>query len=151
MPAAGCWEIVHRKRRLSCITATSENKTTLDYKYHSMEHQNLFSSIPKHLTTEFFQPILSSNEISIERIISKGHKSERDFWYDQDLNEWVLLVKGAARLEFTDKTLDLKPGDYVNILAHEKHRVDWTTPDEETIWLAIFYRSSPQEPEVKAL
>lgn len=107
-----------------------------------MERQNLFSDIPKHLSAEFFQTIISSAEISIERIVSKGHKSERDFWYDQDLNEWVLLVKGAARLEFADRTLHLQPGDYVNILAHEKHRVDWTTPNEETIWLAIFYRSN---------
>jgi cupin 2 domain-containing protein len=107
-----------------------------------MEQQNLFASIPKHLSTEFFQTIISSDEISIECIISKGHKSEQNSWYDQDRNEWVLLLKGAARLEFTNKTLNLKPGDYVNILAHEKHRVDWTTPDEETIWLAIFYRSS---------
>ena len=105
-----------------------------------MNQQNLFSSIPKDLSTEIFETLISSAEISIERIVSKGHKSDRDFWYDQDRNEWVLLVKGAARLEFTDKTLNLEPGDYVNILAGEKHRVDWTTPDEETIWLAIFYR-----------
>lgn len=104
-----------------------------------MEPQNLFTSIPNNLSEEIFQTLISSDEISIERIISKGHKSEQNFWYDQDLNEWILLIKGAARLEFSDKTLNLKPGDYVNIIAHEKHRVDWTTPDEETIWLAIFY------------
>ena len=107
-----------------------------------MEQQNLFTSIPNNRSEEIFQTLISSDEISIERIISKGHKSEQNFWYDQDLNEWILLIKGAARLEFSDKTLNLKPGDYVNIIAHEKHRVDWTTPDEETIWLAIFYRSS---------
>jgi cupin 2 domain-containing protein len=50
-----------------------------------------------------------------------------------------MVIKGEARLQFQDKTLVLKPGDYINIPAHEKHRVDWTTPDEETIWLAIFY------------
>jgi cupin 2 domain-containing protein len=105
-----------------------------------MENQNLFSSIPPDLSTEIFQTIISSAEISIERIVSKGHKSDRDFWYDQDRHEWVLLVKGAARLEFTDRTVHLQPGDYINILAHERHRVDWTTPDAETIWLAIFYR-----------
>jgi cupin 2 domain-containing protein len=104
-----------------------------------VEPQNLFTSIPNNLSEEIFQTLISSDEISIERIISKGHKSEQNFWYDQDLNEWILLIKGAARLEFSDKTLNLKPGDYVNIIAHEKHRVDWTTPDEETIWLAIFY------------
>jgi cupin 2 domain-containing protein len=104
-----------------------------------MEPQNIFSSIPQNLSIEVFQTLLSSDAIGIERIISKGHQSERDFWYDQDQNEWILLLKGAARLEFTDKVLNLNPGDYVNIPAHEKHRVDWTTPDEETIWLAIFY------------
>jgi cupin 2 domain-containing protein len=113
-----------------------------------MEPQNLFASIPKDLSAEFFQTLVSSAEIRIERIVSKGHKSDRDFWYDQDRNEWVVLIKGAARLEFIvggaspteNRTVNLKPGDYVNILAHERHRVDWTTPDEETIWLAIFYQ-----------
>ena len=105
-----------------------------------METKNLFASIPEDLSTEFFQTLVSSAEIRIERIVSKGHKSDRDFWYDQDLNEWVVLIEGAARLEFIDRTVTLQSGDYVNILAHERHRVDWTTPDAETIWLAIFYR-----------
>ena len=122
--------------------ARKPNKTTIDYAFNPVEQQNLFTSIPNNRSEEIFQTLISSAEISIERIISKGHKSEQNFWYDQDLNEWILLIKGAARLEFSDKTLNLKPGDYVNIIAHEKHRVDWTTPDEETIWLAIFYRSS---------
>ncbi len=34
----------------------------------------------------------------------------------------------------------MKPGDFVNIPAHKKHRVEWTTPDELTIWLAVFYK-----------
>jgi cupin 2 domain-containing protein len=105
-----------------------------------MERQNLFANIPNNLSEEIFQTLVSSAEISIERIVSKGHKSDRDFWYDQDRHEWVVLIKGAARLEFVNRTVTLQPGDYVNILAHEQHRVDWTTPDEETIWLAIFYQ-----------
>ncbi len=49
------------------------------------------------------------------------------------------MLKGAARLEFEDGTLEMRPGDYVNIPAHKKHRVAWTTPDEPTIWLAVHY------------
>jgi cupin 2 domain-containing protein len=51
----------------------------------------------------------------------------------------VIVLKGAARLEFEDGTLEMRPGDYVNIPAHKKHRVAWTTPDEPTIWLAVHY------------
>jgi len=79
--------------------------------------------------------------VRIERILSKGHSSPPDFWYDQEQHEWVLLVAGEARLRFErdDHVLHLKPGDYVNIAAHEKHRVEWTTESTETIWLAVFY------------
>jgi cupin 2 domain-containing protein len=51
----------------------------------------------------------------------------------------VILLKGAARLTVNDKTIDLGIGDYINIPSHTKHRVDWTTPDEQTVWLAVFY------------
>lgn len=75
----------------------------------------------------------------IERIISHGHASPEGFWYDQPLNEWVILLKGVARLQFEDGMVEMKPGDYVNIPAHKNHRVDWTTPEELTIWLAVHY------------
>jgi len=70
---------------------------------------------------------------------SKGQRSEEDFWYDQDQSEWVLVVKGSARLQFEDEFIELKMGDYINIEPHKKHRVDWTNPEEETVWLAVFY------------
>jgi hypothetical protein len=64
----------------------------LDRAYKTMEHQNLFANIPEDLSTEFFQTLVSSAEIRIERIVSKSHKSDRDFWYNQDQNEWVGLI-----------------------------------------------------------
>lgn len=100
---------------------------------------NLFANIPADLPDELFQTLLSSDNIRIERILSKGHHSAPDSWYDQDQNEWVLLIQGEAKVTFLDRILHLRSGDYVNIPAHEKHRVAWTTPDIETIWLAIFY------------
>lgn len=52
-----------------------------------------------------------------------------------------MVLKGQARLRFEDdeQSVEMKPGDFVNIPAHKKHRVEWTTPDEPTIWLAVFY------------
>lgn len=55
------------------------------------------------------------------------------FWYDQDQHEWVLVLQGAARLSIEEESKELKPGDYINIPAHIKHRVEWTTPDEPTV------------------
>ena len=51
----------------------------------------------------------------------------------------MIVLKGAARLRVEDQTIEMKPGDFVNLPAHKKHRVDWTTPDEPTIWLAVHY------------
>ena len=104
-----------------------------------MDKANLLCNIPADLPAELVQTIATSGGIHIQRIVSKGHQSPPDFWYDQDQSEWVLLAKGEAGLQFLNETLHLKVGDYVNIPAHHKHRVAWTSPDQETVWLAIFY------------
>ncbi|HUE12699.1 MAG TPA: cupin domain-containing protein, partial [Planctomycetaceae bacterium] len=65
----------------------------------------------------------------------------KEFWYDQPENEWVVVLRGAARLRFEDKVIELKPGDYVDIPAHKRHRVEWTMPEEATVWLAVHYQS----------
>ena len=101
--------------------------------------QNLLTGVPTSIPNEIFETIISKQNIKIERIISKGHESEPNFWYDQDQSEWILILKGEARLQFEDKSICLTPGDYLNIAPHQKHRVDCTTPEEETIWLAVFY------------
>ena len=100
---------------------------------------NLFADIPALLADELAEEILRSDCVRIERIVSHGQCSADEFWYDQEQHEWVLLIQGAARLRFEDKVVEMEPGDYVNIPAHNRHRVDWTTPDEKTIWLAIHY------------
>lgn len=101
---------------------------------------NVFASIASDLPEELFETILQTSHLRMDRIVSKGHASPEDFWYDQEENEWVLLLKGAARLRFEgEEPIELKPGDYVNIPAHKRHRVEWTEPNQETIWLAVFY------------
>ena len=100
---------------------------------------NLFTDLPADLPAELFTTLLQAPDIRIERIISHGHQSPEGFWYDQPTGEWVIVLKGAARIELEGKTVELSPGDYLDIPAHTKHRVAWTTPKEPTIWLAVHY------------
>jgi cupin 2 domain-containing protein len=102
---------------------------------------NLFSNIPSNLPAELIETLIQSDGVRIERIVSHGHASPEGFWYDQDDYEWVMVLQGAARLQLEDRTIDLGPGDYINLPAHTKHRVEWTTNDQPAIWLAIFYKS----------
>ncbi|MFO1000940.1 MAG: cupin domain-containing protein [Planctomycetaceae bacterium] len=106
---------------------------------------NLFENVPTSIPTELIQVLAANHHGRIERIVSCGHASPDGFWYDQEEHEWVIVLQGAARLQFEDMTVDLKPGDFVNIPAHKKHRVEWTTPDEPTIWLAVFFSSVRDE------
>jgi cupin 2 domain-containing protein len=102
---------------------------------------NLFSDIPEHLPEELVQTLVAAASVRIERIVSHGHASPDGFWYDQDQHEWVVLLKGAARVCFEgdEQPVELGPGDIMHIPAHRRHRVVWTTPDEPTIWLAVHY------------
>ncbi len=100
---------------------------------------NLFTNLPSDLPEELFTTLLDASGMRIERIVSHGHASPAGFWYDQAEHEWVVVLKGAARLSIEGEVKELNPGDYLNIPAHQKHRVEWTTPDEPTVWLAVFY------------
>ncbi len=101
---------------------------------------NLLADVPTSLPDELVEMLLSMPGLRIERIVSLGHASPEGFWYDQPTHEWVLLLKGAARLRFEgQEPIDLRPGAFVNIPAHERHRVEWTDPEQPTIWLAIHY------------
>lgn len=105
-----------------------------------MSLKNIFSDIPQNLPDELFSTILQQDNIHIERIVSSGHKTATGEWYDQKHNEWILLLQGLARLRlFDDRIIKLKQGDFYYIPAHLKHRVEWTSPDCETIWLAIHF------------
>jgi len=105
-----------------------------------MNPSNLFNDIPENLNEEVFQSLLQGDNLKIERIISKGHTSPSKGWYQQDQHEWVVVLKGEAKLLFSDgREVHLKPGDHINIPAQCRHKVSWTLPDIETIWLAIHY------------
>ncbi len=106
-----------------------------------MDIKNIFSDIQKQASEEILETIIRTQKFKIERIISRGQATTEGEWYDQDKNEWVLVLKGNAGLLFEgdNETVIMKTGDYINIPAHQKHRVEWTDPEEETIWLAIHY------------
>ena len=106
----------------------------------SEDRGNLFDGIPGQLPEEITETIVAGNALRIERIVSRGHVTPDESWYDQEENEWVLLVTAGPRLRFHDgRVVELAPGDYINIPAHAKHRVEWTDPDTDTVWLAVFY------------
>ncbi len=102
---------------------------------------NIFSDIPKQIPDELFEMLAEAAHCKIERIVSKSHSTPDDYWYDQEKNEWVMILKGSAGLLFEGSydIVVMNAGDYVNIPAHRKHRVQWTDPKEETVWLAIHY------------
>lgn len=100
---------------------------------------NLLSALPNAQAAECFEDILKLPHCRIERIVSFGQSSPADFWYDQNWDEWVLLLSGEARLELADRPepVRLLPGDHCLIPAGLRHRVAFTAPDEATLWLAI--------------
>ena len=106
---------------------------------------NLLADLPANLPAELVTTLLESGNLRIERIVSHGQASPEGFWFDQEQHEWVVVLKGAARLRFEDEVLEMTLGSFVNIPARKKHRVEWTTPGEPTIWLAVHYNAVQED------
>lgn len=101
---------------------------------------NLLADLPASQTAEIFEPLAQGPGVLIERIVSRGHRSAEGFWYEQPQAEWVLVVQGEAILRWeSGGSARLQAGDYVNIPAFCRHRVEWTDPERETVWLAVHY------------
>jgi cupin 2 domain-containing protein len=107
----------------------------------TLEKANLFTTIPEAGADEAVATLLARDGVRLERIVSKGHASPPGFWYDQPRHEWVVLLRGQARLLFDSprREVVLQAGDYINIPAHVRHRLEWTDPQQDNIWLALFY------------
>ncbi|MEM1237899.1 MAG: cupin domain-containing protein [Pseudomonadota bacterium] len=103
---------------------------------------NLFEGIPAELPEELFTPLLTQGGVKLERIVSRGHVTPEGEWFDQEDGEWVAVLKGEARLEIEGREdVSLGPGDHLFLPAHRRHRVAWTDPDQETVWIALFVPS----------
>lgn len=103
---------------------------------------NLFAGIPGSLPEERVDVLTEgSGKGRVERIVSRGHASAPDFWYDQETREWVVLLKGAAVLRFygQESPVELRPGDWVEIPPHCRHRVEETSGVEDCVWLAVHW------------
>ncbi|PIQ42367.1 MAG: cupin [Gammaproteobacteria bacterium CG11_big_fil_rev_8_21_14_0_20_46_22] len=110
-----------------------------------MKALNIFNQLPKGRSSdELFETLRSGDGFKIERIISTGQVTPEGQWYDQNSDEWVVLLQGNAKLEFENCTLTLGAGDYVWIPAHQKHRVSWTDPDQVCVWLAVHIENNEE-------
>jgi cupin 2 domain-containing protein len=106
-----------------------------------MKPGNIFSGIPEWVKEEIFETLWKTGHFQLERIISSGQATPPGKWLEQQADEWVILLKGSAGLLFEgqEELTVLRPGDYVHILAHQRHRVEWTAGEQKTVWLALHY------------
>ena len=104
---------------------------------------NLLAPLPAAAADDVFEELLRGGRFKLALIVSTGQATPPGQWFDQETDEWVLLVSGAARLRFADEPHDrpLRPGDTLHIAAHRRHRVEWTDPGQATVWLALHYES----------
>ncbi len=110
------------------------------------QHFNIFQGIPLVLHQEFIETLIEQPTFRLERIVSRGQVSPTGFWYDQDEHEWVIVLTGVAHLQIEgqEHAIILHPGDTYHLPPHTKHRVAWTATDEDTIWLALFWKDGEQ-------
>ena len=104
---------------------------------------NLYRNVPETMGDEYFEPLLETRHFRLERIVSRGHATPPGVWYDQATDEWVALLRGGAGLLFEGEAEArvMGPGDCLHIPSHRRHRVEWTDPNGETIWLALHYEN----------
>ncbi|WP_322520696.1 cupin domain-containing protein [Guyparkeria halophila] len=101
---------------------------------------SLFENLPERLRDEWFDTLVEAENVTVERIVSRGHTSPASGWYDQPRHEWVVVLRGRGVVAFeTGEEVTLGPGDHLRIPAHCRHRVAWTDPDQDTVWLAVHY------------
>ena len=107
-----------------------------------MTKANLFENIPLSFPEEIIENLVEADNFRLERIVSRGHTTPPEQWYDQSWDEWVVLLTGAATLLFegASGTMVLQPGDSVHIPAHTRHRVEHTDESQVTVWLALHYQ-----------
>jgi cupin 2 domain-containing protein len=106
-----------------------------------MKDGNLFTASSTVAAAEVFEELLTGGNFKLERIVSTGQATPPGEWYDQDRDEWVVLLSGSAMIAFEGEPSPrtLRPGDYLQIAAHRRHRVEWTDPQQPTVWLALHY------------
>ncbi|HEX2228669.1 MAG TPA: cupin domain-containing protein [Candidatus Binatia bacterium] len=104
--------------------------------------RNIYTGARPASGAEIFETLFEAGAVRIERITSHASSSPEGFWYDQEQDEWILLLRGAAVLEFAaGELIEMREGDCLIIPRHVRHRVRETS--EETIWLAVHLKEPP--------
>jgi cupin 2 domain-containing protein len=108
---------------------------------------NLNAFAPPPSGGEALQTLLETRSLRIERIVSLAHSTPQGEWYDQQQDEWVILLQGSAGLQIDGQpqVLILQPGDYCYLPAHCRHRVAWTDAQQPSVWLALHFSADPCE------
>ena len=106
-----------------------------------IQSANLFDFVPTGGADEDMTTLLTTPGARLIRIVSTGQATPVGDWYDQDDNEWVVVLRGRAglRIDGEDDIRILSEGDYVDLPTGLRHRVEWTDADEPTVWLALHY------------
>jgi cupin 2 domain-containing protein len=122
-----------------CIAADSLPQIVSERQF--VKTGNVFAQLPIDSDREVLDVLATNGDVRVERIVSNAQASPPGFWYDQEQHEWVIVLRGQAGLLFEgeQRPTTLGPGDHVTIPAHTRHRVAWTSSDEPTVWLAVFY------------
>ena len=122
----------------------TEGLSTTHPSAHHPDQRNLLEGTAPAAGEEWVEVLVQTPAWSLERIHSCGSSSPPGFWYDQEENEWIMVLRGSATIEFADEAepRDLCVGDSVLIEAHRRHRVVATDPAPGTLWLALFWRAS---------
>lgn len=100
---------------------------------------------------ERFDALLTGKHgLLVERIVSHGHVTPEGEWYDQERDEWLLVLEGNARLAYADGAeVALHCGDYLLIPKHVRHRVTFTSAP--CVWLAIHAEELHAEPDAETV
>lgn len=105
---------------------------------------NLFAGLPATAPEELVHVLVRTPALRLERIVSTAHRTPPGEWYEQATNEWVVVLRGSAGIRFADEddVVVMRPGDWIDIPARRRHRVEWTDPSEPTVWLALHYSAT---------
>lgn len=104
--------------------------------------KNIYDCNNINFNVEYLENILVNPNFRLERIISFGHITPSDYWYDQEEDEFVLLLKGNAKILLeNDEIIELKEGDYVIIPKHLKHKVIYTDTENKTFWITCYFKN----------
>jgi len=106
-----------------------------------IECSNIFRGAGAERSGEIIETLLQAPGCRLERIVSNASCTPAGEWFDQERNEWVIVLSGSARIRFEDPAAEvqMKRGDYLTIPARRRHRVEWTSTEEATVWLALHY------------